>query len=434
MSSTTTVPPAPESKVPLNQKIIIGFGEAVLATAVLATGFFMNAYFLEVACLEPDDVAFIQVVQGIFDLLNDPIIGTLSDHTKTRLGRRRPWMLLGTCLLPISFFLNFSPSLFENPKVKAFYYFMTYCGISVGMTCINISVASLVPEMTEDYDERSTISSFRLAVGNLVAFGALMAMSSVVNKYDKLNKLKLGYQLGGLTVAIIMASSGLICFLFIREKSSATKRKKGNQTVVEELSDESTTTPNNDKDDNNNNDLNAITLEIDEPDNPRAQRTSSSIESVKLIEEVRLVLKNKAFLWLLCIWLCGPTAFAMLQSALLLYCKYIMNDSTLLQPMIALTQGMAMLSLPLWVWIMQSKGKRTAYQIGAGCLASCMIALNFTSSIESGFFFAGGIGFCLISVYLVPYRYVTRRPPSTPRPQRSPSTSPLTQHTAQHAP
>ena len=67
------------------------------------------------------------------------------------------------------------------------------------------------------------------------------------------------------------------------------------------------------------------------------------------VEEVRLVLKNKAFLWLLVIWLCGPTAMILVQSSLLLYCKYVMKDVTLITPLIIIVQGMAFLSLPAWI-------------------------------------------------------------------------------------
>jgi len=154
--SSLTDPNSPKSStsnanilVPLNQKIFIGLGEAVLSTSTLATGFFLNAYFLEVACLQPQDVAAIQIVQGCFDLINDPVVGTLSDHTRSRFGRRRPWMLLGSILLPLSYFLCFSPSPWTSDSLKTLYYLFAFCGISVGVTCMNISVASLVPEMTE---------------------------------------------------------------------------------------------------------------------------------------------------------------------------------------------------------------------------------------------------------------------------------------------
>jgi len=114
------------AKVPTQQKILLGIGEAVLVSNTLTTGFFLNAYLLETACLTAIHVASIQVVQGIFDIINDPIVGTMSDHTRTRWGRRRPWMLLGSIILPFSYWMLFSPSLFANENMKLVHYMLSF--------------------------------------------------------------------------------------------------------------------------------------------------------------------------------------------------------------------------------------------------------------------------------------------------------------------
>ena len=129
-------------RVPFTQKFLLGMGESVLMSYSLVSGFFGNTYFLEVACLNPSTVAAIQLTQGFFDLLNDPLIGALSDATKTSYGRRRPWMLVAACLLPLSFYGMFSPSGFgENSIAKTIYYMICYCGVSVGVTCMSIAIA-----------------------------------------------------------------------------------------------------------------------------------------------------------------------------------------------------------------------------------------------------------------------------------------------------
>ena len=57
-------------------------------------------------------------------------------------------------------------------------------GHSVGVTCFNISVASLVPEMTDDYDERTSLSSYRLAIGNVMGFICLMTMTNLISNNE----------------------------------------------------------------------------------------------------------------------------------------------------------------------------------------------------------------------------------------------------------
>jgi len=187
-----------------------------------------------------------------------------------------------------------------------------------------------------------------------------MAITSIISKYDALKNLKLGYQLGGMTVAIIMASSGITCFLFIKEKSSLVP-PKARQRSFRSPSGTSLTDVNVDMEVSASSrrnvtfkertpSYNEMAKELDDKQEKynkaierRARESSisedrsrtSSIVKPRFSEEFRLVLKNKAFLWLLMIWLCGPTAFAMLQSSLLLYCKYILGDASLISTFIA---------------------------------------------------------------------------------------------------
>ncbi|GMI01250.1 hypothetical protein TrST_g7013 [Triparma strigata] len=376
-----------QPKVPRTQKILLGLGESVLVTNTMCTGFFLNAYLLETACLTAGDVATIQIVQGCFDLLNDPLIGMLSDNTKTRFGRRRPWMAFGTVLLPFAFFFLFSPSPFGSSESgKLFFYMASFCGCSIGVTCFNISVASLVPELTDDYDERTSLSSYRLAIGNAVGFCGLMAMSNIVTHYEG-DAPQTGFKLGGLVVGIMIAVIGSITFFFIKEKPSSYWKKEDvvgrNPSFQERTSS-----------------YGQMTLS----DSGR-RRSSVALtgENTTFIHEIKLVFKNRAFLWLLLIWLCGPSAVFILQSSLVLYCKYVFHDAALITPIIILVQGMAFLSLPFWLHISKTRGKRMAYNIGAIGLAGFTTCLTFNSDRILGYFIAAGVGFCLIVVYLIPY-------------------------------
>jgi GPH family glycoside/pentoside/hexuronide:cation symporter len=329
----------------------------------------------------------------MFDIVNDPIVGTLSDHTRTRWGRRRPWMALGSIVLPVSYWMLFSPSFFGNENFKLVYYMLCFCGVSFGLTCMNISVASLVPELTDDYDERSSLSAYRLAIGNLLGFCSLMVMTKIVESYNTAN-IVAGYRNASFVVAIIMGSLGITCFMFIREKFVFKPIKKDDDDTIV-VADGTSTPPTS---------PNKYGEMIDENSNTRLRKSSSILmENRKFTDEFKLVLKNKAFLWLSGIWLCGPTALSMLQSALILYCKYIMKDASLITPIIIIVQVCSFASLPFWLWLSKKKGKRFAYNCAAAGLITFTTGLTFNSNVEFGFVCAAGIGCCLICVYLIPY-------------------------------
>jgi len=128
--------------LPMKTKISMGIGESVQATYTVICGFFLNAYLLEIACLSPESVGMIQLVVGVVAALGDPFVGFLSDRTRTRWGRRRPWLLFASLPLGCFYFgiWNTLPADVSETGRFAFYLAM-YLGISIGITCIQVQVS-----------------------------------------------------------------------------------------------------------------------------------------------------------------------------------------------------------------------------------------------------------------------------------------------------
>ena len=72
-----------------------------------------------------------------------------------------------------------------------------YMGISIGITCIQVQIGALVPELTLDYDERTSLSVYRLGIGNLIALVAVMIHSAIVTSFHDEGEIDKGYQLSG---------------------------------------------------------------------------------------------------------------------------------------------------------------------------------------------------------------------------------------------
>lgn len=98
-------------------------------------------------------------------------MGYLSDRIRTRWGRRRPWFLFGAIPFGITFFLLWLVPNFGNSG-KFWYYVIISLLLDTAFTVVNVPYTALTAEMTSDYDERTSLTSFRFTfsiIGGLIA-------------------------------------------------------------------------------------------------------------------------------------------------------------------------------------------------------------------------------------------------------------------------
>jgi Na+/melibiose symporter-like transporter len=114
-------------------------------------------------------VGLIFTVARIWDVVTDPAIGFLSDRTRSRLGRRRPWILTGAPIVGIALYRLFVPPDDANAVSFTFWLFVLW----LGWTMVNIPYFAWGAELSDDYEERTRITTLRTAFGYLGAVGIL---------------------------------------------------------------------------------------------------------------------------------------------------------------------------------------------------------------------------------------------------------------------
>jgi GPH family glycoside/pentoside/hexuronide:cation symporter len=175
-------PPSDTSseKVPLISKLAFGAGDVGPAVATAIMSFFLLYFFTDVARLSPAVAGVILLITKIWDSVNDPIIGMLSDRIKTRWGRRRPWFLFGAIPFGLTFFLLLQvPAMGEAGKF--WYYLIVSLALDTAFTVVNVPYTALTPELTRDYDERTSLNSFRFAFSIGSGLIAAVAHPTIVN-------------------------------------------------------------------------------------------------------------------------------------------------------------------------------------------------------------------------------------------------------------
>ncbi len=153
-------------KVPLGQKMAFGAGHLVLNLLPGSLAIFM--FFLLTAFgMDPFLAGLLGGLPRIFDALTDPIMGFISDNTKSKWGRRRPYIFVGAILSGILFAVlwQLDP---ENTEMFNFWYFLILSMVFlIGNTMYATPLIGLGYEMTSDYNERTRLMAFSQIVAQI---------------------------------------------------------------------------------------------------------------------------------------------------------------------------------------------------------------------------------------------------------------------------
>jgi len=179
---------------------------------------FWYLFFLtDVAHLNPALAGVTIIVGGVWDAVNDPLIGWLSDRTRTRWGRRRPYLLFGAVPYGITFALMWWVPPIERQILLCIYFAMVYILFDTAVTVVSCPYDALVPELTLDYDERTSVTSYRAFFSIVTGLLAAVGFGLVLNSISNIEFAFLGM---GLTLGVIFIPTILIAFFGTRERKS----------------------------------------------------------------------------------------------------------------------------------------------------------------------------------------------------------------------
>ena len=159
MSETKHYQTAPEDRISFGQKVAYGVGG--LANNLLSAALGMMAIILNLGLkMDPRVVGFLMFLPRFTDAFTDPIMGFISDHTKTKWGRRRPYIVFGAIMAGIVFAFLWQ---LREGQSQSFYYWYFLIGsiiFFIGYTIFATPWVALGYEMTPDYHERTRLMAY----------------------------------------------------------------------------------------------------------------------------------------------------------------------------------------------------------------------------------------------------------------------------------
>ena len=180
--------------------------------------------------LQPALAGVVTLISEIWDAISDPLMGLISDNTRSKMGRRRPYILAGGCLLAVTFALIFLPVSQWQEGWKFLYCAATYLLYNTVSTMINVTYSSLSSEISADSRERDSANVLRLVVSTAGAAVCTLLPSIVLDMYQggKIDLTTL-YLIVGVGFGLLFAVPVILCALFVKERVEVPETKRSFQ-------------------------------------------------------------------------------------------------------------------------------------------------------------------------------------------------------------
>jgi glycoside/pentoside/hexuronide:cation symporter, GPH family len=338
-------------RLPRRQKLAFSTGDLSTSIPLAILMFFQLFFLTDIAGLPPALAGWAVGLPRIWDAINDPLFGLISDRIRSRWGRRRVLLLFGAVPLGLSFMMMwFVPPLSQTGL--ALYYMLVFIFFDTAFTIVHVGYNALTPEQTTDYDERSSLNGYRMVFSIAGTLGAII-LATVLGWYvtDK----RTLFAILGIVLGLISMIPPLIVFRVTHERPA------------EELP----------------------------PPLPWGEAIMST-------------LRNRPFQLVMGLYLLSWTTASILAAVLIYYASYRLRVPDQANYFVLVAQGMAIAFIPFTVWLARKLDKRRAFIIGSIWWAAVLLAISALepNQLALAYLLAALSGFGIATAYVLPWSMV----------------------------
>ncbi|MEM9218114.1 MAG: MFS transporter [Cyanobacteria bacterium P01_F01_bin.150] len=349
-----------DNQAPLSfsTKLSYGMGTMGISATGSILAFCLMFFLTDVAGLSAALASSVLVFGQIGDAISDPIIGMLSDRTKTRWGRRYPWIVLGAVPFGLSFFLLWLIPVQNNSWLLFAYYVAAGILFKTCYTSVYLPYVSLTPELSQGYNERTNLNSFRFtfAIGS-----SILAIAAIGVVFDRISYPPYQYLSIGAVGAVLCIVPLYLCVLGTYRHVLPRERKRSQEAPPKALS---------------------------------------------FKQQLGIAFSNRPFLLVMGIYLCSWLA-AQITAVVMHYfvVSWMGATSDVFTRFALIVQGTALSMLFIWSAVSRHVGKRAVYFMG---ISGWVIAQIGLFSLQPGqiplmYVYGAMAGMGVSTAYLVPW-------------------------------
>ncbi len=210
-------------KLTFSTKLGFGVGDIYGGGALIIIGFYYLHFLTDVLLITPVYAGMAFLISKVWDAISDPLMGVISDRTRTRYGRRRPYFLVGVILIFFSFFLLWYPVDFEKEMHRFTYVVFAYLIFSTVITLVMVPYNALSSELTLEYDERTKLTSYRIFFSSVSSLICAVVPLKIVKAFPDVH---IGYIIMALSFGLFFALPFLAVFFSTSERPEFQQEKR----------------------------------------------------------------------------------------------------------------------------------------------------------------------------------------------------------------
>jgi len=215
------------------KKLAYGIGDISQTTGFTVVSFFFLFFLTDAVGIDPRMAGYVLLIGKVWDAITDPAMGIISDRTHSKFGRRRLYMFWGSIPYAITFVLLWIKPDFLTPGTEFAYYAIVFVLHSTSLTIAIVPYNALSAELTQDYKERTSLFSYRMAFS--ILFGLVAAALPPLVRNTQPDRMT-GYFVMGLVFSALVVIPMMITVASTREKFQASpKRMKSPKTFIKTL-------------------------------------------------------------------------------------------------------------------------------------------------------------------------------------------------------
>lgn len=213
-----------DEKVKTSTKWFFALGDIFQGGFFNIVNFFYGIFLTDVVGINPIWAANVFLFGRIWDAVTDPLMGIITDNTRTRFGRRRPYFLIGAPIVFVSFVMMWYPLSSGTEASKIIFFIFVYMLINTTSDILTVPFLAMSAELSTDYNERTSITNTRMIVSIASSIICAVAPMQIVALYQD---VRLGYIVMSIVFGLFFTVPMLLVFFKVPERKQFSEGRKG---------------------------------------------------------------------------------------------------------------------------------------------------------------------------------------------------------------